>query len=135
MKYRRGYKYQLAKDEIFKTPFRPTEKIRSEFIDLDTVGILTVKAGYAWDGASGPTIDTKNTMRASLAHDALYQLIRQEYLPYTVKTRHMADDFLYTCLIEDGMWRFRAMLWRRELKKFAGFAADPKSRKKIYTAP
>jgi hypothetical protein len=33
--------------------------------------------GYAWNGPSGPTLDTRNFMRGSLVHDALYQLMRE----------------------------------------------------------
>lgn len=133
MKYRSGYKYQLAEDEIFKIPIQPETKIATEFIELHPDGKLIIKAGYAWDGPSGPTFDTRSSMRGSLAHDALYQLIRLELLPEW--RRLEADDVIYECLIADGMWRVRAWLWRRELKKFAGFAADPKNRKKIYVAP
>ena len=133
MKYRKGYKYQLAETEIFHTPFRPIQKIVTEFITLDIDGTLTVLAGYAWDGPSGPTIDTPSSMRGALAHDALYQLMRQQLLSQDYRKK--ADEYMYTCLIEDGMWKWRAKLWRRELNKFAGFAADPKNKKKIYIAP
>ena len=47
---------------------------------LNTKGHLIIKRSYAWDGPSGPTIDTKNFMRGSLVHDALYQLMRHEHL-------------------------------------------------------
>lgn len=68
-----------------------------------------------------------------MIHDALYQLIRQGMLPKSM--RGEADQIIYECLIADGMWKFWAKLWRRELKKFAGFAADPKNIKKVYEAP
>lgn len=133
MKYRKGYKYQLADTEVHQTSIRPGELKESEFISLHANGVLSIKRGYAWDGASGPTIDTKSSMRGSLIHDALYQLIRQKKLASAY--REKADEEMYSCLIEDGMWKWRAKLWRRELKKFAGFAADPENAKKVYTAP
>lgn len=133
MKYRKGYKYQLAEDEVFRTSIYPGIDIDTQFINLTRDGTLTVRSGYAWDGASGPTIDTKSSMRGSLCHDALYQLIRQKWLPET--WRKKADDEIYKCLVQDGMWKWRAKIWRRELKKFAGFAADPKNVKKVYEAP
>ena len=92
-----------------------------------------VKSGYAYDGPSGPTIDTKSSMRGSLAHDALYQLIRQGYLPGIARIR--ADNFMHKCFIEDGMWRWRASSWRKAVSKFAVSAADPKNKKKVYEAP
>jgi len=133
MKYRKGYKYQLAEDEIFYTKIFPLVDIKTQFIELTTSGVLTVKSGYAWDGASGPTIDTVNAMRGPCAHDALYQLMRMKLIAGSL--RYLADDFMYQCLIEDGMSQFRASLWRREVGKFAGFAADPKRAKKVYEAP
>ena len=134
MKYRKGYKYQLAENEVYQTNILCGENIKTQFIELDVNGQLIVRSGYAWDGASGPTIDyPKCTMRGPCAHDALYQLIRWGLLekPY----REMADDFMYQCLIEDGMWRWRARGWWKAVKKVAGFAADPKNKKKIHEAP
>lgn len=133
MKYRKGYKYQLAEDEVLQTRIRITEGINTQFILLDVTGKLTILSGYSWDGPSGPTIDTPSSMRGSLIHDALYQLIRQGHLPKSI--RNEADEIIYQCIIADGMWKWRAWLWRRELKKFAGFAADPKNIKKINEAP
>ena len=43
---------------------------------------MIVEKDYAWDGPSGPTIDTSNSMRASLVHDVLYQAMREEGLAY-----------------------------------------------------
>ena len=133
MKYRKGYKYQLAVDEKLKTRIRLTQAIDTQFIKLDVAGELTILSGYSWDGPSGPTVDRKTNMRGSLIHDALYQLIRQGFLPKSMRAE--ADQIIYECLINDGMWKFWAKLWRRELRKFAGFAADPKNIKKVYKAP
>ena len=133
MKYRKGYKYQLAEDEHFSTEIFPKEPIDTEFISLSKTGELLVRRGYAWDGPSGPTWDRKENMRGSLAHDALYQLIRQRHIePYW---RQKCDNFMCKCCIEDGMMPVWASLYKRELGKFAGFAADPKNAKKIYEVP
>ena len=64
MKYKKGYKYQLVEDEVTKTDIIGYS-FDTKFIRLTLVGVLTVKAGYAWDGASGPTIDSPSSMRAS----------------------------------------------------------------------
>lgn len=39
-------------------------------------GLLRIKKGYAWDGASGPVIQTETLVDASVYHDALYQILR-----------------------------------------------------------
>ena len=133
IKYWEGYKYLLAADYSLQTPIRPPRAINHDFLAMTTAGYLTIKKGYAWDGPSGPTIDTPSSMRASLVHDALYQLMRQELL--FMSNRPIADQMLYEICIEDGMWKWRAWLWRREVKKFAGFAAMPENDNEILTAP
>ena len=134
IKYKKGFKYQLVKDykiRLSTTP--PLQTIDTPFISLTKLGTLTIKNGYAWDGPSGPTIDTKSSMRASLVHDVLYQLLRQGKLPQC--WRETADNVFYDICIEDGMWAWRAKLWYRELRKFAAGSANPKNKKQSYTAP
>ena len=80
IRYRSGYKYQLAEDYAISISIKPISDITTAFIDLDTGGTLTVKNGYAWDGPSGPVKDRDENLRASLVHDALYQLMRNEDL-------------------------------------------------------
>ena len=107
--YRAGYKYQLAETYIhhFSTSyFTPFNAEIKDFIRF-TGKTLTIFSGYAWDGPSGPTIDTKNFMRGSLVHDALYQLMREGYLNPDF-ARKWADDILRDICLEDGMSRLRA---------------------------
>ena len=133
MKYKRGYKYQLA--ETFKVTIPITgETIKQGFIRLTTTGILTLDKGYAWDGPSGPAIDTKNFMRGSLVHDALYQLMRMGRLK-AKSHRNIADRLLQTHCLEDGMWRVRAWWVYRFVVMFAAPAANPKYLKETLTAP
>ena len=133
MKYTSGYKYQLYERESFQTAIKPPEFLETKWLRLSSSGLLIVRAGYAWDGPSGPTWDTKNSMRGSLFHDAIYQLIRQRMLD--PRWRKVADEELGRFLKEDDMWWPRRALWVRELKKFGGSAADPKNKKIVHTAP
>ena len=96
-------------------------------------GYLIIRSGYAWDGPSGPTYDSKNTMRGSLIHDALYQLIRDGLLPFDYWKK--ADDELYRICRLDGMSWIRARLWIRGLRLIGGSAAKPKNKKGILIAP
>lgn len=131
IKYKRGYKYQLFEDYSIQTPFRPDTLLIVDFVSLDSSGLLTIYKGYAWDGPSGPTIDTKSFMRGSLVHDVLYQLMYNELLPYSVKGE--VDDFLIVICDEDGMWQVR-QAWVRKGVEIGG---DPRpSRiKQILIAP
>src|SRR5260370_31122772 len=74
--YNGGYKYQLKETYTIAIDIKPRTSIDTEYIDLDTQGNITIREGYAWDGPSGPTIDTLTFMRGSLVHDALDQLMR-----------------------------------------------------------
>jgi len=105
--YKGGYKYQLKKEYKVDTPIKPKTKKVSQFITLDITGGLTIKAGYAWDGPSGPTFDTKSFMRGSLVHDALYQLMREGLLCKEFH-RKISDLLLQVHCKEDGMSSIRA---------------------------
>lgn len=131
--YRAGYKYQLAELITFQTNIKPEENVLADYIELTANGLLTCLPGYAWDGPSGPTYDSKNSLRASLAHDALYQLMRMEKI--SIGWRTDADILLETILEEDGMWAFRRWYWLRGVQWFAGDAAEPDNRKPILEAP
>ncbi len=134
IKYKKGFKYQLNEEYTLQIMVYPYPyDIDLEYIGLTTSGELTIKKGYAWDGASGPTIDTANTIRGSLVHDALYELMRRECIPQ--KWREQADIILWKLIREDGMGSFRAYWWHREVKKWAAKAASPESRKRICEAP
>jgi hypothetical protein len=60
--YKSGYKYQLVEDYTLKTSIIGLAVV-TQFINLTTDGLLTIFKGYCYDGASGPTVDTKTSMR------------------------------------------------------------------------
>ena len=130
IRYRKGYKYQLAKEAGFYIPeLRGCKPYNDDrFLSL-VEGWLVIRPGYAWDGASGPTWDSPSSMAASLVHDALYQLIRSKHL--NLSHRELADNILHALLIEGGMWKIRAWLWVKLAKKFAEGAATKKPREII----
>lgn len=133
IKYRSGYKYQLVEEYQVKVSVIPKDNIKTDYIELDTEGMLIIKKGYAWDGPSGPTWDTPNFMRGSLVHDALYQLLRYELLEQ--EWRDEADEELRRICREDGMSKIRAWWVHRGLRLGAGLAAAPEARKVIHQAP
>lgn len=105
--YKGGYKYQLCESYTVFISIKPPMPILTQYIDLYTDGRLVIKEGYAWDGPSGPTIDTQTFMRGSLVHDALYQLMREDHLS-RIEYREEADKILRQLCLEDGMWHIRA---------------------------
>ena len=132
--YRDGYKYQLKQHYTLHVNMKPPVDIDTQFIKFSTSGVLTIKSGYAWDGASGPTTDTKNFMRGSLVHDALYQLMRENHLDH-LKFRKLADQELKKICLEDGMSSFRANLVYFIVRWFGDYAADPANNHAIIEAP
>ena len=131
--YKDGYRYQLARDYIVALPHAAGEIVETRYLALSNAGVLTIRAGYAWDGPSGPTIDTRDALRASLVHDACYQLIRLGYLPAAY--REIADDLLYRLAVEDGMLKIRAWCWKQALRLFGGKNARPSREKPVLMAP
>jgi hypothetical protein len=131
--YKKGYKYQLQKTYKVFTGIFPEYDQATEFIILRTNGYLTIKQWYAWDGPSGPTFDTPSSMRGSLVHDALYQMIRLGLLDPKYKTS--ADDLLHDICVEDGMIHLRAELWEEAVENFGGISCQPGHEPEVLTAP
>jgi len=138
MKYTKGYRYQLKEDEAIQTNLYPVDNIFTPHISLFRSGFMYIKAGYAWDGPSGPTIDTDDSMTPSLFHDAAYELIRNQFLPQDYRLK--ADEWMFHMMMErrSNNWLLRKIqtirdkVWLESLKDFAGWAASPKNKKKVY---
>lgn len=131
--YRRGIKYQLTRDYYAPTSVTPDFVIMTPWVELDPSGWILIRSGYGWDGPSGPTLDTYDFMRAALVHDALYQLIRMELLP--ASARFAADADLRITTKADRMNPVRRWVVHTGLRWFADYAADPKNRRKEFSAP
>jgi hypothetical protein len=135
IEYRSGYKYQLAADYVLETGIKPPAPVDDHrFIGLTSDGRLTVFEGYAWDGPSGPVIDTRKNMRASLVHDAFYQLIRMRYLTLE-NHKDVADRLFESLCIEDGVSPEIAHVYYVGLKYGGKPSADPKNKKIVRRAP
>ena len=135
IRYRSGYKYQLASGYKVKTSIKPKKAVDDKmFIKLDKNGLLRIAAGYAWDGPSGPVIDTRENMRASLVHDAFYQLMRNKFL--TAKAhKDKADRLFQKICVQDGVSRPIAKIYYHGLKYGGKPSTDPKNKKKVHHAP
>lgn len=127
--YKDGYKYQLGKSYKEVVDIHPEKTVQNTYTRLEPDGTLTIAHGYAWDGPSGPTVDTKTFMRGSLVHDALYQLIREGKLP--LEAREQADKELKRICIEDGMNSVRAWLVYQGVNIFGATYTMQKSSKFI----
>jgi hypothetical protein len=132
VRYRSGYRFQLAEPFTCQTPVREA-CAGSHWVGLAADGTLTVAAGYAWDGASGPIAQGPDIVRGSLVHDALYQLMREHGLD--ARWRETADDLLRSMLIEDGMHPVMATIAHAAVRAFGGCHIDPIHARPVLIAP
>jgi hypothetical protein len=133
VKYIEGYKYQLVEDYTCFIGVCPPKSLVSKWVILSDNGFLTIRKGYAWNGASGPTWDTKNSIRASLLHDAVYQLIRLGLVEASWKEK--ADNLLHDVLVEDGMNIVRAEIWEEGVEHFGKSSTLVDAEPKVLEAP
>ena len=117
--YKAGYKYQLFEEYEIEIDFLKDIYMDEEFYYI-TDGWLTIKSGYAWNGASGPVIDTCKTKRASLVHDVLYQMIRNKLIPYDLK--ELSDNLFQSILIDDEYPEILAKIYKQGLLLFGNIS-------------
>jgi len=135
IRYKAGYKYRLEESYLCYDRRFPlgVELGACRHHVLMSGRYIVINAGYAWDGPSGPAFDTKSFMRASLVHDALYQLMREGVLP--LEFRKTADQIMRDICREDGMWWPRRTWCYWAVRLFAGKAAAVGGGRPVLTAP
>ncbi len=132
--YKGDYKYQLNQDYKINIAIKPDKDIAEDYIALDSQGNLVIKTGYAWDGVSGPIIDSDKNLRAALIHDALYQLMRIGKLD--LKTHRKTSDKLFRNICkEDGVSKVWAFIYYIALCKYGEPAASPANKREELRAP
>ncbi len=119
-----NYKFKVERSLTIKLPF-VFNNFEHPYIKLAN-GNLTINVGYAWDGATGPVIDTKNTLIASLVHDALYQAMRLNLIPNGEATRKLADKTFYSILKDNNVFILRRSIWYLAVRMFGRFFCKKK---------
>ena len=126
MKYTKvKYKYQLLESFTKKLNY-PFPDVESDFFTIKD-NIIYIKKFYSWDGASGPTIDSKTSMIAGLVHDCLYQSINTNLMDPSYKAT--ADKEFLSILLENHMNKFRAYSWYFFLGLFGKVYSKLKNKK------
>ena len=146
IEYKSGFRHQLHKDVSTQTAIYPDIAIITDLIELYPDGCLVCKKNYAWDGPSGPCrviadrlpgwaqrMYLKKILPGSLVHDALFELMRMKLLPG--KWFHQANKEFRRVNIECKMLRPRVWWTFKTVDKLGSFAANPKNRRPILTAP
>lgn len=118
-----GYRWQVRAPFRCQTDIIPDAAIDTEFVSLDTNGMLTLKPGYAFDGVTGAP-DIPQLLPAAAVHDGLYQLMRGGYLDRN-RWRERADSLLRRRGIQDGTAHAFAELAYQAVHLVGDPAADP----------
>jgi hypothetical protein len=117
---------------------------RWDFILLEQGGILTIKKGYRWDGATNGAPDKDYHHRSSLIHDAIYDLMRMNYLtpdyfelgdPSETDNdgdynRKMTDMLYFMIAVEDGEETDKALSDYNWIRKGGWIGTESDSRLK-----
>lgn len=131
--YKKGFTKQICQPAFYASGIAIPKRIVTDFCVVSKKGDIWIKEGYAWNGASGPTIDTKKTECLSLFHDLWYQLIRLGLLPESY--RKEGDKMLYALGRRDGMWKLRVWYWYRGVRWQGGGSAQIGTEQLIQYAP
>jgi hypothetical protein len=129
LSFRRLYAYATDRDYAANTLVKgctaeiPGNEGDRALVRLFPTGRLHVRAGYSWDGASGPAFDTAGVMEASFAHDVLYELIGRRLIPWS--SRKAADQTLRKLCLAGKVPRWRATYIYCAVRLFGGFWLDP----------
>jgi len=107
----KGTKYRLLKTHWCNAGITVNAELGA-YVKLNSKGFLRVGAGYEWNGPN-VVVDNKSTMRASLIHDALCQLVEIGQLS-DMWIPVINDMFEQHC-IEDGLPVFLAKAYRKGL--------------------
>ena len=114
--WNRAWKYITTKTVARQTSFRNLE-FHSAYKTLASDGVLTINEGFAWDGPSGPTIDTESFMLGSAVHDAQYQILMREVRRVDFNAvrfaeleiyRAFSDNDLREICVSEGMFKIRS---------------------------
>jgi hypothetical protein len=126
------YKFLLDEDFIMTIPeLKLNAPLISKFVQLID-GQLTLFLAYAWDGSSVPgkkwyrwAWDADKFCKiASLIHDGLCQLIREELLP--MRYKEQVDEIYRVLCIRGGMGEKEANIRYECLRKFGDSFVKPK---------
>lgn len=128
--YYRKLGYHLAGAATVKTEIYPPATVQLDEITLEPNGTLTLNVSFAWNGGSGPALDTPDAMPGYAVHDALYRLIQEGRLDEA--WRDQADLEMWKIHKENGVWSWRRA-WQYAAVHWFGLEAA-RTRDAVYEA-
>lgn len=94
------YRFIVTEDYGFQTGLKIGYDVFHPWFRLHHDGLLILKDGYAWDGATCFP-DIASIIRGSAVHDCICQLTNNNLIK--PRYRKHGDDLLLKCCLEDGM--------------------------------
>lgn len=108
-------------DLAFKAAEARLDKLRVEQLEPGKYR-MHFDAGFEWDGASGPTIDTPDSVWPALMHDGGYRLLKHKRWHQSLRID--VDRQFRDMLIERGMSKLRALTWFVAVRLFGSKSAS-----------
>jgi hypothetical protein len=96
-----GFDYTLVSEIDIKIDIYPKELIKDRYINLCEDGFLLLESGYAWDSFFFGLFDNEKTIPSFAILDALYRLIRYNYLDISMKEQ--IDRLFYQLLLSKNV--------------------------------
>lgn len=128
-----NWKFQLYQDTAIQTNWYGW-LVSHPYFDLRPEGLLVVRAGYAWDGASDGLPDTRATLAASLPHDVGAQMQRLGLVSHPKRFKLLNDRWYRKMLLRNGAYRWWAWVQYKAIRsRFADSSVKPTSVKKRRT--
>jgi hypothetical protein len=137
------WKYRVVKDIWVQTSFVGYD-IDHTYFTVFSSGLILLKKEYCYDGPSGPTIDTPDTMVPAAPHDVIYQCMRLGLIPLSERIK--ADKMFYDLMVAEGdrletkdtaakkSWRrIRANTWYYNLRWFGESSAKKQTQYDVDT--
>jgi hypothetical protein len=109
------YKYRLTDDYMVGIEVPQEISVETEWASLHN-GLLVLTKGYMWNGPNFVR-DTVDALRASLVHDAGYNLMAEGLLKKK-PWKKVFDKAFYRVLRKDGMGWFMAKVYFRAVRIF-----------------
>ena len=126
MIYSKGYKYSLRANYSYRVVGFLSGG--NDFVEIDDE-TLKIRRGYAWDGCIG-IFDDELNMEAGLVHDALYQMCRENLLPFS--SYQQADILFRDICVAKGMRTRLAHLHYMGLKATEGRYAQHRNGREVH---
>jgi len=117
-------RYQLLQGAVVQTGIELDAYAYRADCSLSPAGVLVLHKAFTWDGPSRPAVQTRDFLRASAYHDAMYRLMRAGVL--SLDARPAADSLYMHTAVCDGAPRWRAALQFLALRLFGRSAARPR---------